>query len=145
MPPKNGFDSDAVLLERLISLVARFNALADGWDKRFSSLEQQQDTGFEAVREEVRKEVGELRDIVLNIQFQLGRVREDTDPRLRLPTAAELQPPKPKHEDGALVEAARVVEKVPPSLRRRLLELAVSLTVGVVGGIKAWLMLKAGH
>jgi hypothetical protein len=135
MPPTNGFESDAPPWDRLISLVARFNALADGWDRRLDFLEQQAGTGFESVRKEVREEIGKVRDdlddlreLVVRVQVELGIVREDTNPRMRLPPAHEVQ--SPKGEDGAIVATARLVEKVPAPLRSTLFKLALSLAGG---------------
>lgn len=86
MPPRNGEDTEAANTLRLINLVARLNdALRDFsvelrlFSDRLERLESAVEKSHEVIVD-VRHHVGEARD-------DLERVREETNPRIRVPAA----------------------------------------------------------
>jgi hypothetical protein len=133
----NGTWEDASQTERLVGLVARLNTVLDGLHESVRLLSERSERNCEAIRQELRREVGachvllvEIRAAVIEARNDIERVREDTDPRGFVRVAPDAVQP-PKHDSGgALVAVARVAEKVPGAWVGAVLKLAVSAGAG---------------
>jgi hypothetical protein len=121
MPPTNGLDSDAALMERLIGLVARVNdALRD-----FSEEQRRSSAHLERLESAVEK----VRDIAVEVKHHLAearddieKVREDTNPHgFKLLDPARYPLNGKKDDSGKLVALARAAEKLPPGWGKWLL------------------------
>lgn len=132
MGGSNGYESDQPLIERLISAVVRFNALAHGLGESLDSLSQQQALGFEAVRKEFRDECRTLERAILNIGHDVEEVRKDqTDPRgVRLLDPAALEPRKNDSGGAVAIRDGKLKLALPASWAGVVFKLGMSAGVG---------------
>jgi hypothetical protein len=144
--PLNGDDDSnkalLSLLERLAATLSRLrtavSSLSDGVLEVKSSLLEQGSRrereyerlreGQEAIRRELVAIAGDLDDTKQGVE----KVREETNPRIRLPAPADKDEVEQREKSGLLVLAARVAEKVPTPWVGWLLKLALSGSAGAL-------------
>lgn len=123
----HGEDNNPLML-RLVSLVARVNdAFRDSYEeqRRCSGLLAQ----VVSAVERLEKRTDRLSEVVGGIGHDVEEVRKDqTDPRMRLPPAHEVQPPK--NDSGGIVALARLAEKLPAPWVALLLKSSVFAGLG---------------
>ncbi len=134
----NGQNTDVELMQRMISLVARLNdALRD-----FSEEQRRSSERLERVESEVEK----ARETLIEVKHHLEeardgieRVREETNPRIRVPPGAQGS----VKEGGEGFEITDKQVRLPNSWATALLKLALSAGAGGLAlRFAQWLMTK---
>lgn len=148
MPPNGADDLQLAIIAAFEKVAAMSSRQATAMRSMSETILQQgerRERESEKIREEIRdlcERVIILTEHVSEARGDIEKVREDTDPRIRLYDPAEDE--RHRENDGALVALARIAEKVPTPWVVWLLKLSLPAGVGaaIMRGLQ-WL--ATGH
>lgn len=148
---RNGEDEETPNTLRLIALVARMNdAFVEFMALLRELLAGQRVSSDRLAR--LESVVEKVHEIAIGLAHNVDEARDDidevrrdqTDPKgVRLLDPAQYPLRKKEDDDGALVAAARLAEKVPPTWVAWVLKLGLPITGAI--GLRLWQWFVAGH